>query len=105
MFQNLDQNKKNAIAFYLTAYKGKPRKAVEKYVGNEYIQHNPAVKDGKEGFIEYFEKMSKEYPNKRIEFVRSIAEGNLVALHTIKLGLGMMSILLWIFFDLMSMEK
>ena len=82
MSQNLEMNKRNAIAFYKIAYAGEPRKAVEQYVGNEYIQHNPAVKDGKEGFIEYFEQMAKEYPDKDIEFVRSIAEGNLVALHT-----------------------
>ena len=47
-------NKRNAIAFYKMAYEGEPRKAVEHYVGNQYIQHNPVVKDGKEGFIEYF---------------------------------------------------
>lgn len=28
--------------------------------------------------------MTKEYPDKSIEFVRCIAEGNLVALHTIQ---------------------
>ena len=76
------QNKQNAIAFYKTAYEGEPRKAVELYVGDEYIQHNPAVKDGKEGFINYFEQMAKEYPDKRIEFVRAVAEGDLVSLHT-----------------------
>jgi len=79
---NLELNKKNAIAFYKAAYNGEPRKAVEQYVGDEYIQHNPDVKDGKEGFIEYFEAMAREYPSKNIEFVRSIAEGNLVSLHT-----------------------
>ena len=79
---NLDQNKNNAIAFYKAAYEGNPRNAVEQYVGNEYIQHNPDVADGKQGFIEYFERMQKEYPEKTIEFVRCIAEGNLVALHT-----------------------
>lgn len=78
----LDDNKKSAIDFYRLAYCGNPKKAVEKYVGEEYIQHNPIVTDGIQGFIEYFEKMQKEYPDKSIEFVRCIAEGNLVALHT-----------------------
>ena len=82
MKNDLEKNKKNAIAFYQSAYDGNPRKAVEQYVGNEYIQHNPLVGDDKEPFIEYFERMAKEYPEKSIEFVRSIAEGNLVALHT-----------------------
>ncbi len=82
MTHNLDQNKQNAIAFYQTAYEGQPRKAVEQYVGNNYVQHNPLVGDGKEPFISYFEKMAKEYPEKNIVFVRSVAEGNLVALHT-----------------------
>lgn len=79
---SLEQNKKNAIAFYKTAYEGNPRKAVKLYVGDEYIQHNPGVEDGTEPFIEYFEKAAKGYPNKTIEFVRAVAEGDLVALHT-----------------------
>lgn len=79
---NLAQNKKNAIEFYHTAYEGHPRLAIETYVGKEYIQHNPEVSDGTEGFIAYFERMQEEYPEKSIEFVRCIAEGDLVALHT-----------------------
>ena len=78
----LDENKKNAIAFYKMAYEGNPHEAVSRFVGNTYIQHNPTVEDGKDGFIKYFERMSKEYPEKSIEFVRVIAEGDLVALHT-----------------------
>lgn len=79
---NLEENKINAIAFYKTAYEGKPQRAIDKYVGKEYIQHNPDVADGLKGFIEYFERMQKEHPEKSIEFVRSVAEGNIVALHT-----------------------
>ncbi len=79
---NLKKNKQNAIAFYRTAYEGDPAKAVELYVGDHYIQHNPDVADGKQGFIDYFERMQLEYPDKSIEFVRSVAEGDLVALHT-----------------------
>ena len=82
MESQLQSNKNNAIAFYKMAYEGNPGKAVDLYVGNEYIQHNPLVGDGKEPFIEYFERMAKEYPEKSIEFVRAVAEGDLVALHT-----------------------
>lgn len=79
---NLEQNKKNAVNFYRTAYEGNPAKAVELYVGDDYIQHNPDVANGSQGFVDYFERMQREYPEKSIEFVRVIAEGDLVALHT-----------------------
>ncbi|MBW1297194.1 nuclear transport factor 2 family protein [Aquimarina litoralis] len=79
---DLQQNKENAVAFYKMAYEGNPREAIDKYVGDQYIQHNPDVADGTEGFVSYFERMQEEYADKSIEFVRCIAEGNLVALHT-----------------------
>jgi len=82
MSHDLETNKKSAIAFYRTAYLGNPRDAVEKFVGEVYIQHNPLVGDGKSALIEYFESMAKDYPEKQIEFVRAVAEGDLVALHT-----------------------
>jgi predicted SnoaL-like aldol condensation-catalyzing enzyme len=74
--------KQNAVDFYKMAYEGNPRKATELYVGAEYTQHNPDVENGIEGFIEYFERMQTEYPNKSIDFVRVIAEDDLVSLHT-----------------------
>ena len=39
MERDSELNKKNAIAFYRTAYLGEPSKAVEIYVGTKYIQH------------------------------------------------------------------
>jgi predicted SnoaL-like aldol condensation-catalyzing enzyme len=82
MTETLNQNKENAIAFYKMAYYGNPKKAVELYVGAKYIQHNPLVGDGTQPFIDYFNRMASEYPEKSIEFRRSVAEGDLVALHT-----------------------
>ena len=79
---SIEQNKKNAIAFYQMAYEGSPEEAIRQFVGQVYIQHNPHVADGTQGFIDYFNRMQKEYPDKSIEFVRCIAEGDLVALHT-----------------------
>ncbi len=79
---DLKQNKLNAINFYQMAYQGEPAKAFDLYGGNEYIQHNPDVANGKEGLVYYFTRMKEEYPDKEISFVRAIAEGNMVALHT-----------------------
>lgn len=82
MKHDLASNKRNAIDFYRTAYLGDPTKAVEEFVGAEYIQHNPVVGDGKQAFIDYFDEMARDHSGKSIEFVRAVAEGNLVALHT-----------------------
>ncbi len=77
-----ERNKKNAVAFYdLMFNQSKPAKAIEKYVGDSYIQHNPHVADGKEGFVSYFEKMRSEYPDKSVTFQKVIAEKDLVVLH------------------------
>lgn len=70
-----------AISLYLEGIRdGNYREAVEKYTGARYTQHSTGVKDGKEGFIEFFSEFVERNPVRDIQIVRSLIDGKYVFL-------------------------
>jgi predicted SnoaL-like aldol condensation-catalyzing enzyme len=79
-----EQNKQTALAFVNTAFnEKKPAEAVENYGGSHYIQHNPQAPDGFEAFIQFVEGFLNQFPQVSFDIKRTVAEGELVALHSL----------------------
>jgi predicted SnoaL-like aldol condensation-catalyzing enzyme len=79
---SLERNKKSVVAFFTQAFNDKqPAEAVAKYVGKQYIQHNPDTPDGAAAFIEETKKFIAHSPGVSVEIKRVIAEGDFVVTH------------------------
>src|SRR6266404_1828817 len=78
----LDHNKRIVREFYDLAFnQHKPLEAANKYLAPGYVQHNPNVADGRQGFIDAFS--GEHGPDTSVtNFKRFIAEGDLVVLHS-----------------------
>ncbi len=69
----------NAINLYMEGIRdGNYVEAINKYTGNRYTQHSTGVKDGREGFIEFFSDFVERNPVRDIEVVRSWEDGRYV---------------------------
>lgn len=71
-----------AKALYIEGIRdGRPREAVTRYTGARYTQHSTGVRDGVEGFVEFFDQFLARNPDRRIEIVRGFEDGRHVFLH------------------------
>ncbi len=78
----MGRKKDNAIALYHEGIRdGRAREAVTKYTGDRYTQHSTGVRDGIEGFVEFFEPFIERNPVRHIEIVRALEDGQRVYVH------------------------
>src|SRR4051812_43746644 len=78
------QNTAVVLGFLDTVYnKHEVEQAFKLYVGPEYRQHNPAIADGNEAAKRALSHYTRElYPELRQEVMRTLAQGDLVAVHS-----------------------
>jgi predicted SnoaL-like aldol condensation-catalyzing enzyme len=78
------QNTAVVLAFLDTVFnKHEVEQAFRLYVGGSYQQHNPNVPDGVYGAVRALTKYTHElYPELRQEVKRTVAQGDLVAVHS-----------------------
>ena len=79
-----ENNKQTVLDYYNMAFNDrKPAEAVEKYGGPYYTQHNPQAPDGFEAFIQFVTDFVEQFPQMSVDIKRAIAEGDLVATHSL----------------------
>ncbi|TQK17716.1 putative SnoaL-like aldol condensation-catalyzing enzyme [Microbacterium sp. SLBN-154] len=82
MSNAVDSPSEVVLDFFRTAFtEQNPREAARRYLSTGYIQHNPSVPDGPEAFVTLMEGLFAQAPLASSELMRTIADGDLVALH------------------------
>ena len=72
----------HAKGLYLEGIRdGNMKAALDRHVGDRYIQHSTGVADGKEGFMEFFGPFLERTPIRDIQVVRAFEDGRYVFCH------------------------
>jgi predicted SnoaL-like aldol condensation-catalyzing enzyme len=79
----LAANKKLVYDCWREVLEGGHLELVDKYLAENYMQHNPSVRTGRKGFVDFFSKFAK--PQTIVDTIKApvvaiVAEGNLVVI-------------------------
>jgi predicted SnoaL-like aldol condensation-catalyzing enzyme len=81
MYKQEEANKKMVVECYQQLFGDKNPDAINKYIGDKYIQHNPGLPDGKEALLNAVKVWFKDAPKEKVDFQHVAADGDLVFLH------------------------
>ncbi|SEB54368.1 Predicted SnoaL-like aldol condensation-catalyzing enzyme [Tenacibaculum sp. MAR_2009_124] len=80
--QNISQNKERAIAVLKTFDNLDDLSAVENFVADEYIQHNPTAADKKTGLLDLMAFLKSINYQSKTTIAKVIAQGDMVVIHS-----------------------
>jgi predicted SnoaL-like aldol condensation-catalyzing enzyme len=70
-----------AVSFLQLASSGNARQAFTQYVHPQFIHHNPYFQGDRESLLAGMEESAVRFPNKSFQVVRTLEDGDLVAIH------------------------
>ncbi len=75
-------NKEIVEEFTKVVFNGKDLSVVDKYMKDDYKQHNPTVAQGKEGFIDFAKnRFFKMFPDLELKIMHIYEDGDIVVSH------------------------
>jgi len=79
--QMLESNKKLVADMYQELFGDKNIEAINKYIADDYIQHNPSVADGKQALFDATRTWFRNSPKEKINIQHIGADKDLVFIH------------------------
>ena len=76
-----EANRRTVLDYYEKGLNQKDADSALAYVGDRYVQHNPLVADGREGFRQFIRTLREQHPRSHSEVKRSFVDGDFVVLH------------------------
>src|SRR4051812_25348621 len=76
-----EANKKMVVNFYQKIFGDHDFTVIDKYVEDNYIQHNSSLADGKKALKKAVTIWLKDVPKGKVDFQHTAADGDLVILH------------------------
>ena len=70
------KNKEVVVKFYEEVFNAWDTTKINRYMREDYLQHNPTVEDGREGFVRFCDQFFSLHPH--MEIIRIIEEGDFV---------------------------
>lgn len=72
-----------AMSFLRLAASGRAQEAFEQHVGTGFRHHNPYFASGATALMNGMDENARENPDKPLEVLRALEEGDLVAVHSL----------------------
>ncbi|MGD1118160.1 MAG: ester cyclase [Dehalococcoidales bacterium] len=86
MADKSNKNKSIVTEFYNDVFIGHDLSKLDKYMRDDYIQHNPDCPQGKAGFVEFFNVIFAAIPNFKYTLRKMVAEGDIVMAYSTTTG-------------------